>query len=678
MPSFFPLSSLSAAIALACTAHAHAQTAAPADLPPVVVTANPLGQAEIAAPTSVLTGEALVLRRGTSLGDTLNGLPGVSSSWFGPNANRPVIRGLDGERVRMLGNGAGSFDASTLSFDHAVPIDPLVVNRIEVLRGPAALMYGGSAIGGVVNALDNRIPTRPQQGLSGSAELRAGGADRERGGAAVLDGGTSAFAWHADVFGRDTDDLRTPLHRPVEDGQTLDATRRIRNSASRTRGGAVGGSLLFDRGHLGLSVDTYDSRYGVVAEPDVTIRMRRDHVGLAGELRGLEGPLRTVRAKVNHTDYRHQEIEGSGDVGTTFSTRGNELRLEAEHAPLGRVRGVIGLQAEQSDFEALGEEAFVPSTRSHKHALFAVEELPWTGGTLTAGLRWERARVASDGDADPADARFGAASERRFSVRSGSLANVYKLGRDWSVSGGLAYTERAPTSFELYANGVHAATGAYEQGDAALGVERGTNLDVALAWKSGPDQFRIGAFTTRFSRFIALDATGNTIDITEGGQTESFPEYVFRPVRARLNGVEVEGRHRLWDRQGVRLDLSGKLDLTRGRNADTGESLARIAPMRITVGVDAHWGLWSARTELDHAARQDRVPSTDTATAGYTLVNLAVNRRFTFGERNDGLVFIKVMNAGDKLAYNAASTETIRGLSPLAGRSVKAGMRVAF
>ena len=673
---------LAGALALAFVSAARAQ-AAPSEaqsataLAPVVVTGNPLGSADVAAPTTVLGGDALVLRRAGTLGETLNGLPGVSSSYFGPNASRPVIRGLDGERVRMLGNGAGSLDASTLSFDHAVPIDPLVIDRIEVLRGPAALMYGGNAIGGAVNALDNRIPKQPVKGVSGSVEGRAGGAERERGGAALVEAGNGAFAMHVDAFGRETEDLRVPKYRPLEDGQSLDETKRVRNSASRTKGGAVGGSIFFDKGYAGLSVDTYDSRYGVVAEPDVTIRMKRDHVGFAGEVRDLGGPFKVVRAQLNHTDYRHEEVEGTGEIGTTFKTKGTELRLEGEHAAIGPVRGVVGVQAEDMDFSALGEEAFVPDTRTRKQAVFALEELPWAGGTLKGGLRGEHVRVSSSGDADPAAPKFGGPAERTFSLASASIANVYKFDTAWSLTGGLSYTERAPTSFELYANGVHAATGAFERGDSSLGKEKGTNIDMALAWKSGSDRFRIGAYTARFSRFISLDASGSTVDIVDGGVTESFPEYVFRPVRARLNGFEIEGAHRLLEGAWT-LDASGKIDLTRGKNLDNGEALPRIAPLRATLGLDATQGLWSGRAEVEYASKQTHVPSTDRETPGYSIVNLALSRRFTFGEADDGLVFLKLTNLGDRLAYSASSIDTIRGLSPLPGRAVKVGVRVNF
>jgi iron complex outermembrane receptor protein len=644
-------------------------------LPPVVVTGNPLGSTDIASPVSVLTGDELVLRRGSSLGDTLNGMPGVSSTYFGPNANRPIVRGLDGDRVRVLSNAGASLDASSLSFDHAVPIDPLIVERLEVLRGPGALLYGGSAVGGVVNAIDNRIPKEPLKGVSGAVEARVGGAERERGGAALVEAGNDRVALHADVFGRETADLRVPTYTPVEGGSALPSTDHVRNSAARTHGGALGGSLFFQGGYLGLSVDTYDSHYGAVAEPDVTIQMKRDHVGLAGEFKPDGGPLRVVRATFNHTRYQHQEVEGSGEIGTTFKTSGDELRLEAEHAPLGPVHGVVGLQLEDFDFSALGEEAFVPTTRTRRQALFALEELSWVGGTASAGVRLERARVHSDGDADPAtpDPQFGPAGERRFDLRSVSLGNVYPLTPQWSLTGSLSVSERAPTSFELYANGLHAATGVYERGDTTLPTERGTNLDVAVQWRSGSDHLRLGAFSTRFSRFVSLEATGN--DVTVDG--EDFAEYAYRSVRARLHGVEVEGKHRLWEGQGWRFDTTGKLDLTRGTNADTGEALPRIAPLRVNAALDASHGLWGARIELEHAQRQDRVPATDAATDGYTLANLSLTRRFEWSGA-DALWFVKVTNVGDTLAYSASTIQTVRDLSPMPGRALKTGIRVAF
>jgi len=661
---------------------APALRAQPAPPPPpsttldkVIVTGNPLGHEHVAAPVSVLSGRELMLRRGSTLGDTLNGLPGVSASSFGPNASRPVIRGLDGDRVRILSNAGASLDASSLSFDHAVPIDPLVVERVEVLRGPGALLYGGGAIGGVVNTIDNRIPREPIREANGALELRLGGAERERGGAALAETGDGRHAMHVDVFGRETDDLRVPRFVPVDAaGAALPPADRVRNSAARTRGGAWGGALFFDGGRAGLALDTYDSRYGTPAEPDIGIEMKRDHLGLALDAGGGSGVLRALRASANRTVYRHREIEGDGTVGTTFDSSGNELRVELDHAPLGSVRGTLGLQWEDVDFAALGEEAFVPSTRTRRDALFALEETAWRGGRLSAGLRLERVRVRSAGDAPGAqEERFGTPAGRRFTLRSASLSNVTPLGEAWTFTVALNASERAPTAFELFADGVHAATGTFERGDPALSVERGRQLDVALAWAEGDDRLRLGVFAARYARFIALQATGASVEVPDEGPVA---EFAFRASRARLAGIEIEG-HRGLVGGPWRLAASGKLDVTRATNADTGEPLPRMAPLRILLGLDAEHGPWGARIELDHAARQSRVPSTDTPTPGYTLVNLAATRRFAIGD-NDGVVYVKVGNLGDRLAYSASTAQTVRGLAPLAGRSVKLGVRVAF
>jgi iron complex outermembrane recepter protein len=326
----------------------------------VVVTGNPLGRDRLLQPFSVLTGEGLAQRRAGTLGDTLDGLPGVAASRFGPNASRPVIRGLDGDRVRLLDNGGGAVDASNLSFDHAVAIDPLAVERVEVLRGPAALLYGGNATGGVVNALDNRIPRVPAAGVGGRAELRLGGAARERAGAAVLEGGAGAFAWHVDAFKRRTDDLRVPRFVPVEGDTGLEPATRVRNSASDAKGGALGAGWVGADGFVGAAFDGLRHTYGVTAEPDVTIRLRRNRVALAGERRGLSGPFTQVAFQAHRTNYEHAEVEGGGEVGTTFSSRGAEMRLQAQHAPLGGLTGSVGVQLDRLDFSALGEEAFVP------------------------------------------------------------------------------------------------------------------------------------------------------------------------------------------------------------------------------------------------------------------------------------------------------------------------------
>ena len=658
-------------------------TAAPAT---VVVTGNPLGSEALTQPSAVLAGAGLALRRTGTLGDTLDGLPGVAATGFGPQSSRPVIRGLDGDRIRLLDNGGASADASNLSFDHAVAVDPLVLERIEVLRGPAALLYGGNATGGVVNALDNRIPREALRGLGGRAEIRLGGAARETAAAALLEAGAGGLNWHADVAGRRSENQRTPAFSPMVDGTTGPEVREVTNSAGRSESGALGVSWADPHGFAGAAIDSHRNDYGVTVEPDVTIRMRRERLQLAGERRALGGWVSALSAQASHTRYQHEEVEGSGAVGTTFKSRGHELRLQATQAASsvlgGTLRGVLGLQSERLDFSALGDEAFVPGTQSRHQALFTLQSLALGAATLQAGVRLERATVDSDGDApDAAEPRFGAAASRHFSPRSGSLGVVAPLGgaaSGWQASASLGSTQRAPAYYELFANGLHVATGVYEQGNVDQQLERSRHLELGLQWQRGAHSLRAAVFSTRFANYIALDATGGsvTVDDEDGGSID-VPVYRFLGVPARLNGLEIEGRTRLatapWQ-----LDATASADAVRGTQRASGEPLPRIAPLRLQLGLEASQGAWRAGVQLKHAARQTRVPSTDVATPASTLVDLWASWQQRLGATADVLWFVKLGNLGNTLAYNASALRTARALSPAGARALQAGVRIGF
>jgi iron complex outermembrane recepter protein len=643
-----------------------AQAAAPQT---IVITGNPLKR-EGGPPASVLSGDALSRARAGTLGDTLAGLPGVAATGFGPQSSRPVIRGLDGDRIRILDNSAASVDASSLSFDHAPAIDPLVVERLEVLRGPAALLYGGNATGGVVNAIDNRVPTTALQSLSGRAELRAGGAARERAGAAVLEGSAAGLNWHADVAARNSGDLKTRQGRVV-------------NSAGDSRAGALGASWADAQGFVGASVDSYRNEYGVVVEPEVTIDMKRSRLLLSGERRFESSPIQQLSFHASGTRYRHVEFEGS-EVGTTFKSRGEEIRVQAQHAPWGAsgaFSGVFGLQADHLDFSALGEEAFVPNTRTRSAALFGMESWQSGGLTLTAGLRGERVQVSSDGDdLNAAEPQFGPAQRRSFSPWSASLQASQQLGAGWRWSGQLGSTQRAPTYYELYANGIHVATGAFELGDPMLGLERSTHAELGVQWQADAaltHQFKAQVYTTRFSRYIALDATGNTVEeMGEDGEVEVFPEYAFQAVPARLHGLELEGRSRVWTAPWA-VDAVAILDFVRGSNRNTGEPLPRLAPLRATFSLEATQGPWLASLTLRHAARQNRVPATDVATPAHTLLDAALSWQGKTALA-DVMVFLRANNLTDRLAFNASALRTARELSPLPGRGITAGLRASW
>jgi len=688
-----PACSALLALALAVPGLAAAQAGTQAGAQPsppasVVVTGNPLGGAPI-SPANVLAGEALALRRGGTLGETLDGLPGVAASGFGPQASRPVIRGLDGDRIRLLDNGGASADASSLSADHAVALDPLVVERLEVLRGPAALLYGGNATGGAVNAIDNRIPRTALGAPEGRAELRLGGAAAERAGAAVLEAGAGGLNWHVDAARRLSSDLRTPTFtRPGADLPT----GRVANSSGASEAGAVGASWAGAQGFAGAALDGHRNDYGVAVDPDVRIRMQRSRLQLAGERRGLDGPFASLALQASTTRYQHQEVEGDGTVGTTFRSSGQDLRLQATQAPLalagGTLRGVAGLQAEALDFSALGEEAFVPSTRTRSQAVFTLQELALGAATLQAGARLERVAVHSAGDgadAGAAVAKFGAPQTRRFQPRSLSLGMLVPLGAagsGWQLSATVGSTQRAPAYAELFANGLHVATGAFEQGDASLQLERSRHAELGLHWQQAGHSLRAALWQTRFAGYIALEATGATVPVDNAdGSRSDLPVYRFTALPARLQGGEVEWRSRLdgmaWA-PGWVLAAGAGLDWVRGDNLRSGQPLPRIAPLRLLATLDAGRGPWRAGAQLRHAARQGRVPADDSPTPAWTTLDLWAGWQQRLGSGADALWTLKLANLGDSLAYNASALPAARRVSPAGGRALQAGLRLAF
>ncbi|MFT3721307.1 TonB-dependent receptor [Pseudorhodoferax sp.] len=691
MPHTFPRSALAAAVA--CTTLACWSQTPTSTLQEVTITGNPLGSTDVVAPTTRLEGDELLLRRQGTLGQTLDGLPGVSSTYFGPNASRPVIRGQDGDRIRVLQNSGAMLDASGLSFDHAVPSDPLTVERVEVLRGPGALLYGGSAVGGVVNLIDNRIPRSAlfgaAGGVTGAAEAGVSTGDHGRDGALLLEGGNDRYALHADVSSRRTRDVAVPLALPCTQPGHEGEAHRICNSASDTQSGAVGGSVFFDHGYLGASVSDYRSDYGTVAEDAVTIGMRSRRYALQGEWRNLPGWIRGVKFQAAHTRYHHTEFEGD-EAGTRFRNTGNDLRLEARHAPLGPLEGVIGLQLDANRFAAEGEEAFAPPSRTRQQALFLVEELPTSWGKWTLGARTERVRVRSDGSSDPDVTRF-AAGERRFDPLSLAAGALVKLTPQWQFTANLAHSQRAPRDYELFANGPHLATAAWETGDPGLRKEKSDSLDLGLAWQDGPHKAALNVYTSRFSNYIGLVDTGHTrsVDGTLDPEDadEALADMRYAGVRARFTGAEASGTVRLLGAGGLgraagggQLDLLWRADLVRATNRDSGEPLPRIAPAR--VGTTLAWtsGPFGAQIGMDHVRAQRRVPSTgQRATDGYTLWNAALSWRMPLGGA-ELTWFARVDNLTDELAYSAVSvlTTTAFPKAPLPGRSARLGARLTF
>jgi iron complex outermembrane recepter protein len=694
MNKLFPHHGVSLAVLTFLCAGTQAQQAASTAVKPAAVTlkevniiGNPLGATDLISPAAVYSGQGLLLRSQSTLGETLDGTPGISSTYFGPNASRPLIRGLDGDRIRILQNSGASLDASGLSFDHAVPSDPISMERIEVLRGPGALLYGGNAVGGVVNIIDNRIPREAvfdaKGGVAGKLDFGIGSGYAEKRAGLLLETGTDRYALHVDVFGRRTEDVTVPIDLSCTKATSPALQNKICNSAATASGGALGGSVFFNQGYVGLSASDFRTNYGTVAEDEVTIGMQTRRYALEGEIRGLGGILQSVKAQASRTEYQHTEFEGD-EVGTVFKNSGSDLRVQARHAKLGALEGVVGVQLDESQFSADGAEAFAPYSSTRQSALFAHEELTTTWGKLSFGARVESVNVESQGN--PQLARFTPAS-RSFNPISYALGALWNVAPAWQVTGNLSYSERAPKDYELFADGPHIATNAYEVGNANFAKEQSTNLDIGVKWAGGANNFGVSVFVNQFNNYIALDATGvlrdsdgngDNTSLESGGVAGILPEFAYSQVGARFTGLEASGNIRLLD-GGQTLDLALSADLVRATHTTTGQNLPRIAPARVGAALAWSQGAWGARFGINHVAAQNDVAPGQPATAAYTLLNASLRFQQKLGA-STLLWFAKIDNLSDVLAYSATSilTQTAPGKAPLPGRSIKLGLQASF
>ena len=667
---FLSPNKLALAISLAM-ASAWAEPITQRELSNVAVTGNPLGVSSDAMvlPVSILSGRELSLNRAATLGETLNNLPGVAASSFGPNASRPVIRGLDAERVRIMQNGVGILDASSLSFDHAVAIDPLVIEQIDVVRGPAALLYGGSAVGGVVNAIDHRIPTEPVNGILGRTEARVGGPDNQRNGAAVVDVGNGQFAIHADAYKRKTDDLNIPgfavsRRKFQADGTAQENHGKLINSSASSDGGALGASLTFDNGYVGSSYSGFNSNYGTVAEEAVRIDMKSQRLDIASEFRDLNTVISRIKMRYAHTDYQHQEIEG-GDIGTTFTNKGSQASLELGHAKFGDLEGVLGMQLQNSRFAANGDEAFVPNVHTKSHAVYLYEEMPLKALgldqlKLSLGGRVEHTAL----DASAWEVKNKAAQAADFTAYSYALGGLYAIDSHWSVASNLSHNERAPSYFELYADGAHIATNQYEAGNPNFKKERSNGVDAQIRWKDAKNSFSVGAYYTRFNRFLGL------LDTAEPIRETDLPIAQFTAFAASFKGLEAEGKFNLADYW----DLSLRGDYVRASNLDNKAALPRITPLRLGAGLNYQKNALGARLNVTQAFKQNRTAENELPTAGYTDVSAMAT--YKLPSKLNVELFAKANNLLNQEIRE--HTSFLKDLSPAGERSVLIGLRADF
>ncbi len=659
----------------------------------IVVTATPLERTveNLAQPASVLYGVDLAQKQSTSIGETLAQEPGLSSTYFGPVSSRPVIRGQYGERVRVLANGLDSLDASALSEDHQVAVEGLLADRIEIIRGPATLLYGSGAAGGLVNVIDSRIADRlPDETFSGGIALGAASATGNRDAAGRAQIGAGSFVISADFFARQTDNIEIPgfaesrylmaleeaEHAGEEHEEEEEAFGKVENTDSETYGGAIGASLVGDNGFLGVSVNTFNSKYGVPghahheeedpaqmgaeAEENVRIDLDQVRVDAIGEYEFGGSLIDSVRVRAAVNDYKHVELEGA-EIGTTYDVKGADGRVEFRHAKIGGLEGAIGLQFKTNDLDAIGDEAYVPASDTQRTSVFLFEELAiddmWT---LQGSARFERQTIKGPTILEEYDEGAVGAS----------LGVLMRPADSFRISANLARTERHPTATELYADGPHVAVQRYERGSVTLGngllkKERSMNLDVTLHGDAGGFEWSLTGFVNRATDYIVLRPTALEID--------EFQVYDYDQADVEFRGIEAEARIELYDNEDGHMHMRFFTDYVDASEDESGAKLPRIPPRRLGFGLHGVWGAVDASVDATFAGKQDDLAENELPTDSYTLLNAGIS--YTFAEP-DIYVFLKGTNLLDEEIRRHSSP--LKDLVPLPGRSIQVGLRYEF
>jgi len=662
----------------------------------------PRNQVDLAQSTTVLSGRPLLLRQQATLGETLAQETGIHASAYGPGASRPVIRGLDGERILILENGTALLDASTVSPDHAVGVEPFLVERIEVVRGPASLLYGSAAVGGVVNVISHRIETElREEAIRGGAEARYDTATRgfARGGVLdlrLLGGKDHALVLHVDAFRRGGQDVRIPGYaesaalRREEADEARRAGRpapefarfRLPNSALTSEGGAAGLSLVGRQGFAGFSHTRFNTEYGVPGhahegeeEGGVRIRLQQRRNDVQAEWRGAPtAAVQGFRFRLGHADYGHDELEPDGEVGTRFTNRGHDARAELLHGGAPGWSGALGVQSTRSAFTAEGEEAFLPPSTTRGTALFAFQEVARGPLTWQFGARVEETRLAAE--------RMRARRDREL---SGSAGVVWKWSKVWSLAASLSRTGRAPNVQERYADGPHVGTQSFELGDPDLASEVSAGMEIGLRRRDGAVTGAVTLFANRFRGHIFERPTGKVAvehdgkwELVDANDPEAkehggLPVYQFVQRDARFQGVEAEVLWHLHDARDSQFDLRFSADLVRAK-AD-GEHLPRIPAARVAVG--ALWATerWSLGAEVQRTFAQERTAPGEPRSPGYGRLGAHATRVLTTG-RVRTEAFLRGSNLTDAEARPHPSF--LKELAPLPGRSLTAGVRLTF
>lgn len=655
-----------------------------ATLGEVTVSATGMAASDMATPVQVLDADALLKRQAATLGETLAAEPGINASHFGAGASRPIIRGMDGARVSILSDGSDLQDASTVSPDHAVTSEPMLARQMEVLRGPSALLYSAGAMGGVVNVLDNKIPTAvPANGIEGSAQLQGSTADGQAAGAFSLTGATPAksgagtLVLHAEGVARNAGDYRV--------GSGWSQGGKVAGSFNRTDTGSLGLSWVTDKGYLGLAYTRQAANYGLPGHNhsfegchahddhlhcgahdggdghdhaagggdagDVpVVKLLSERWDLRGEWRQPTAGIAAVRLRGGFTDYHHDEVE-DGQVATSFKNRAHDLRMEVEHEPIAGWRGTLGLQTMQRRFSAQGEEAYIQPTDTRRDSLYLLEEYRWQDWSLQAALRYDRQSI----EAQASD------EKRSHRATSLSLGTVWKFMPGYSATASYTNGSRMPTAEELFANGLHMATSTYERGNADLKRERSQALDLSVGKNAGDTTWKLSAYHYRIKDYIY----GATLDELDGLQLLQYTQ-----GDARFTGWEAQLRQRLSSQWAVTVFGDG----VRAR-LDNGSPLPRIPAQRWGLRVDGRIQGWDTMAEWVQVLRQNRTAAYESETPAYGVLNLGASYRWKSGA-NTWQVYVKGQNLTNRLAY--AATSFIKMQAPLMGRNLTAGVKVDF
>ena len=669
----------------------------------IIVTAAGLRQFDLLAGTSVIEGATLDANLDGQLGEVLADVPGVTATGFAPGASRPILRGFSGERVKVLVDGIGAIDVSNTSADHAVSIDPLTAESIEVLRGPAVLLYGSQAIGGAVNVIDKRIPRRvPNEAVHIDAIVRADTAsDLREAGASIdvpLGGG---FVTHFDGSYRTTDDLRVPgfvlsdnlrtelleeADEEEEEGEfeeaeelreAASASGTLFNSATETWTANGGFAFFRDDSHLGVSVGVYDTFYGVPIRPGaghhgegeeggeaeleeegpetVNIGLRQYRADLRGDIALGEGMFERLRVRAGYSDYTHTEFEGD-EVGTAFDVQGMEARAELIQNPNGRWRGSLGLQYYFRDFFAEGEEAYVAPNRTEQISLFALQEYGDGPIQLEGALRYETTNV----DSVPLGV------ERDFDAFSGAIGLAYDGPQAFRAGVNLSRVARAPSAEELFSNGPHIATQQFEIGDVDLGIERAWGAEIFARGRLGDVEFSVAAFKNWFDDYIYLSETGE--------EEDELPVFEYLQQDATYQGIEGELIWRFLDTGNLALTADLRGELVDAELSD-GSNVPRIPPLSLMGALEASTGSLDLRGEVEWVDAQNEVAAFETPTDGFTFVNAIATWRPIAADPSVSVI-VKAENIFDVTGRRHASFT--KDFVPMAGRNFSASLRVSY